>query len=292
VAVGTVAGRALLGTAAVLTGRLLVGAHAAVAVLAWAIGVAIGAAATRRAVALPRCTRLRLHGGARCRGAGALGLQRGPRRRAACLAAHERARLKRVLWAIVVDAVAVLGDVATSRRDRAALVVRSPLRVGGRASDGGAGARLGDVANAGCGTADRAGVAGRMLTRVVDAVALVERARIGVRGARGQVRLLAVGRARGRVAIAGLSQVAIAGCTATHGSRISGVVLAGRTTYGAVASIGRADVAVVRAGGSCHLDRIGWADRAAVARFGKVALVGGSAANRSRHLMLIHRTRA
>src|SRR5207245_4163416 len=85
---------------------------------------------------------------------------------------------------------------------------------------GGTGPRAGlrDVARPGRWAAHRARVARRVLARIAAAVALIERARIAVVGARGPTRLLGVRGTRGTRARAGLRQVARAGRRAAHGA--------------------------------------------------------------------------
>src|SRR5204862_210835 len=154
--------------------------------------------------------------------------------------------------------------------------------------------------------AHRARVARRVLAGIAAAVALIERARIAVVGARGPAGLLRIRGTGGTRARAGLRQVARARRRAAHGARgleavggtgrggagaglrdvtearrgpadgpgVAGGVRARGGAGGAVAHVGGADVAVVRAGRPRRLDRVG---RAADARpragLGQVALV-------------------
>src|SRR5207247_1312523 len=76
---------------------------------------------------------------------------------------------------------------------------------------GGTGPRAGlrDVARPGRRPAHRARVARRVLARIAAAVALIERARIAVVGARGPTRLLRLRRTRGTRTRAGLRPVAL-----------------------------------------------------------------------------------
>src|SRR5207245_2036312 len=158
-------------------------------------------------------------------------------------------------------------------------------------------------------------VARRVLAADVRAVARVGGARIAVLRARGPVRLLRVGRTVGRVARAalgdvalprryttggargleevgraatataraGLGDVARAGRRTADGPRIARVVDARRGADRAVARVGGADVAVVRARRPGRLDQVGRAARArAGAGLAEVALVRRRTADRAR----------
>src|SRR5207249_3971679 len=109
---------------------------------------------------------------------------------------------------------AVLRQIALVRRCAA------DGRAGGKGAGGGgggrAGARRGHVASARRGgAADRPGVARGVLAGDAAAVALVERAGVGVRRAGGAGRLLGIGRAGGARARAILRQIALVrGCAA------------------------------------------------------------------------------
>src|SRR5438034_1104779 len=110
---------------------------------------------------------------------------------------------------------------------------------------------LSDVAVGRGRPADGARIAGRMLTAGVRAVALVQRAGIGVRRAGRPGRLLGVGRARGARARAGLNGVALARGLAAHRARGRHRVLA--VDARAVALVEGAEVAVV---GTCRPIRL------------------------------------
>src|SRR5206468_1496897 len=131
-----------------------------------------------------------------------------------------------------------------------------------------AGTGLGHVTLVDRGAADGARVARRVLARVAGAVALVQRAGIGVRRAGRPERLLGVGRARGARARAGLSGVALARGRAAGGARVARRVLAGGAR--AVALIEGARVAIVRAG------RAGVASGMRARRARAAAHVGGA----------------
>src|SRR5207253_11337 len=183
-------------------------------------------------------------------------------------------------------------------------------------------AELGQVARAGGGATGRAGVAGRMLAGVARPVARVAGARIAVVGARRPARLLGVGRAVGAVpgaeivqiafadrraaecqrrlervvrarraaARARLGDVADAHRRAARGSRVAGRMLT--RIADPVASIGRADVAVVRARRPARLLRIGRAVRAGARTvLGEVALPRRRAAGEGDRLEGVVRTR-
>src|SRR5207302_1093864 len=184
-------------------------------------------------------------------------------------------------------------------------------------------AELGQVARAGGGATGRAGVAGRMLAGVARPVARVAGARITVVGARRPARLLGVGRAAGAVARAEVVGVALVHGGATeHGRGLEGVVrtrraatraglrhvadtrrraargprVAGRMltrVARAVAGIGRADVAVVRARRPARLLRIGRTVRAgARTGLGEVAFARRRATGEGRRLEGVVGTRA
>ena len=102
---------------------------------------------------------------------------------------------------------------AVRRRAGVAVVARGAVRCRavGRAVVVDAVARLGDVTGSRRRAAGHAGVPGRMLTGVAGAVALVEGARVLVGGAREPARPLGVGRAARVAAGAGVRHVALAG---------------------------------------------------------------------------------
>src|SRR5439155_1707253 len=159
--------------------------------------------------------------------------------------------------------------------DRRTAVDRARLEQIVRARAREARAELGQVARAGGCATGRAGVAGRMLAGVARPVARVAGARIAVVGARRPARLLGVGRAAGAVARAEVVRIAFADRRAAECQRrLERVVRARRAAARArlgdvadarrraargprvagrmltriadpVASIGRADVAVV-----------------------------------------------
>src|SRR5436309_2653146 len=122
------------------------------------------------------------------------------------------------------------------------------VRLENVAGTGGAasGAALGNVTFASGRATHGARVARRVLAGVADAVALVERAGVGVRRAGGPVRLLGVGRAARARPVAALGHVAFAPDRAADGARIARRVLADGA--GAVALVQGAGVAIVRAG--------------------------------------------
>src|SRR5439155_351779 len=161
-------------------------------------------------------------------------------------AADGRGGLEAVGRAVVVRAVTALGDVADAGRRAAD---RRALGIGG-AAGAGAGAGLRGVADAGRGAAHRrvrgeavgravrahagtglggiagprrrpahrARVTGRVLARIAAAVALIERARIAVVGARGPARLPHICRTGRTGPRAGLRQVALACGRAARGA--------------------------------------------------------------------------
>src|SRR5207244_9736565 len=110
-----------------------------------------------------------------------------------------------------------LGRVARTSRGPAHRALRSP-RVD-RAVRAGAGAGLGRIADSGRRSADRAGVPRRVLALHAEAVADVGGAWVGVVRAGGAGGLVSVRRALRAVAGAGLRDVALARCRATHGAR-------------------------------------------------------------------------
>src|SRR5439155_1443235 len=142
------------------------------------------------------------------------------------------------------SAAAVAGirgaDVAVVRAGR-------PVRLEGvgRAGGAGAGAGLGEVALARRRTAHDARVARRVRARRARAVAHVGGAHVAVVRAGRPVRLDGVGRAGGAGAGARLGEVALVGRRAAHDARVVRRVLA--ESAAAVAGVGRAHVAVVRA---------------------------------------------
>src|SRR5207253_1901434 len=121
-----------------------------------------------------------------------------------------------VRWAVGTRPVAGLGHVAGAR-GRAAHGADRLLGLG-RAGRARAVAALGRIAGPRRRPAHRARVARRVLAGIGAAVALIERARIAVVGARGPTRLLRIRRTRGTRARAGLRQVAHAGRRAAHGA--------------------------------------------------------------------------
>src|SRR5207245_1202618 len=159
-----------------------------------------------------------------------------------------RARRARAAAHVGRAGVAVVG---AGRRARPEAVART--------AGAGAGARLGDVALVDGPTADGARVARRVLARVAGAVALVQRAGIGVRRAGRPERLLGVGRARGARARAGLGGVALARGRAAGGSRVAGGMRARRARAGA--HVGGAGVAVVVAHRAVRLEHVGGTGR-------------------------------
>jgi len=184
--------------------------------------------------------------------------------------------------AAVARPVAGRGHVADARGS-----THGARRALGICGTGRAGARtgLGRIADARRGAADRAGIAGRVLTGSVAAVAPIEGAGVAVVGTRGPARLLRIGRARlTRHAAARLGQVALARRSPAHRPArcddIRGTALArpiaglARITY--IARSGATDEgvgphAVWRAGGA-----------APRARFGYVAHVRGGATHGAR----------
>src|SRR5207247_4041874 len=107
----------------------------------------------------------------------------------------------------------------------------------GRAVRAHAGTGLGGIAGPRRRPAHRARVTGRVLARIAAAVALIERARIAVVGARGPTRLLGIRRTRGARARAGLRYVAHArGRAAYRAGGLEGVPRA--TRAGPVAGLG------------------------------------------------------
>src|SRR5205823_9143002 len=154
------------------------------------------------------------------------------------------------------------------------------VRLENVAGTGGAasGAALGNVTFASGRSTHGARVARRVLAGVADAVALVERAGVGVRRAGGPVRLLGVGRAARARPVAALGHVAFAPDRAADGARIARRVLADGA--GAVALVQGAGVAVVGTGRPARLPRtVGGTRRArAGASLGEIAFAGGGAA--------------
>src|SRR5947207_1876250 len=155
----------------------------------------------------------------------------------------------------------------------------------GRAGGAGAGAGLGDVAPPGdrCAT-HRALIAGRVCTgdRADGTVAPVRGADVAVVRAGRPRRLDGVSRAAGAAPRAGLCEVALVDRCATHRARVARRVRAERVAGAAVARVGGADVAIVRAGCPRRLDggRAGGArPRAGVV---EVALVERRVARRAR----------
>src|SRR5439155_5553996 len=128
-----------------------------------------------------------------------------------------RRGLEGVGRATVTHPVAHLGDVADARRGSADGAGRA-LRIG-RAARGRPVAGLRHVAGAGRRAAHRAGVARRVLAGVLAPVALIERARVAVVGARRPARLLCIRGTRGTRPRTGLRHVALARRGATHGGR-------------------------------------------------------------------------
>src|SRR5439155_16234465 len=128
-----------------------------------------------------------------------------------------RRGLEGVGRATVTHPVAHLGDVADARRGSADGAGRA-LRIG-RAARGRPVAGLRHVAGAGRRAAHRAGVARRVLAGVLAPVALIERARVAVVGARHPARFLCIRGTRGTRPRAGLCHVALARRGATHGGR-------------------------------------------------------------------------
>src|SRR5439155_323198 len=110
---------------------------------------------------------------------------------------------------------------------RGAALDRRGLEDIGRAVVGDAVAAFRDVARARRRPAHRARVARRVLAGIAAAVALIERARIAVVGARGPTRLLGIRRTPGTRARAGFRQVAHAGRRTAHGA--GGLERIGRT---------------------------------------------------------------
>jgi len=113
------------------------------------------------------------------------------------------------------------------------------------------------------------------------AAAHVGGAGVAVVGAGRAARLEDVRRANGARAVAAFRQVALARRRAAHRARVPGRVRAGGRAGGAVAHVGGADVAIIRAGRPRRLDGVGRTRRAgARAAVGQVALVGRRAADR------------
>src|SRR5439155_790391 len=132
-------------------------------------------------------------------------------------AARGAGGLEGVGGAVVTRAVAGLGDAAVARR-RTADAARGLLRIG-RAGRARPRAGLGRVAGPGRGSTLRPRVARRVLAGVGAPVALIERARVAVVGARGPARLLGIRRTRGPGARAVLRHVALAGRRAAARAR-------------------------------------------------------------------------
>src|SRR5207249_434992 len=225
-------------------------------------------------------------------------------------AALGRRGLEGIGRAVIGDPVAALRHVAGARRratDRRALRI---CRAGGTRPRAG----LRDVARSGRRTTHGARVPGGVLARRTGAVALVERAGVAVVGARGPGRRVRIGRAIGPGAGAGLLRIALPrGRTAHHGRGLEAVGgtgrggagaglrdvtearrgpadgpgVAGRVRArggagGAVAHVGGADVAVIRAGRPRRLDGVGRAGGARPhAGLGEVALVDRRPAHRA-----------
>src|SRR5438552_10692410 len=147
-----------------------------------------------------------------------------------------------------------VADVA--RAGVAVVGARGPVRLegAGRAAGAGVGARLGPVARPRGGAAHRAGVPGRVRAGVRAAVALIQGARVGVGRAGRAGGLLDVGRAGGARAGAVLGDVALPRRGAAHGARVPGGMRARGTR--AVAHVGGAGVAVVRARGPVRLEDV------------------------------------
>src|SRR5438067_13535200 len=126
--------------------------------------------------------------------------------------------------------------------------------------------------------AGRARVPRGVLAGVVGAVALVEGARVAVGGAGRPTRLLAVGRAGGARAGAGLGEVTFGRGRAADRARVARRVLA--VDARAVALVQGAGVAIVGTGRPARLPRtVGGTRRArAGAGLGEIAFAGGGAA--------------
>src|SRR5205823_2099397 len=154
------------------------------------------------------------------------------------------------------------------------------VRLENVAGTGGAasGAALGNVTFASGRSTHGARVARRVLAGVVGAVALVEGARVAVRGAGRPTRLLDVGGAGGARARAGLGEVTLRRRRAADRARVAHRVLA--VDARAVALVQGAGVAVVGTGRPARLPRtVGGTRRArAGAGLGEIAFAGGGAA--------------
>src|SRR5439155_1402145 len=235
-----------------------------------------GAGAALRHVALARrraAHRAWVPGGVRARRARAVAHVAGAD--VAVVRAGRAARLEGVRRAGGAGAGAALRHVALARR-RAAHRAGGLDRVGraGRTRPGTAFRRIVAVDR---GATDRA----RRQEGVGAAVALVQRAGVGVGRAGGPGRLLGVGRAGGAGAGAGLGRVALARRRAAHRARVPGGVRARRAR--AVAHVAGADVAVVRAGRAARLEEVRRAGGArAVAGLGHVAFARRRPARRAR----------
>src|SRR5439155_1599242 len=160
-----------------------------------------------------------------------------------------------------------------------------------RASGARAGTRFRRIALAGRGATCRSRIASRMLTSRARSVALIERARVAIRGAARAQKTSQVRRTSGYQAGTRFRRIALAGRGATLHARVAGRMLASRAA--SIALIERARIAIACTRGAGRTPGVRRASGArAGTRFRRIALAGRGATLHARVAGRVRASRA